>query len=260
MINQGVTDGFVWLSSIFDIKLLTVIATGFTIYFGYQKVAKKICVSYSISSGSLYDSHVTNLVISNKRDNSIIIHSINMKIGNKGSIELINFEEPLILKGYDAKLIDVPKYSYIYDKNTPVSIDAFEKLSFSVITMSGKIINCYAESPVTLNNLKGRLSKGVHTFNNIVLTRKMGFIFTYRINDKVTDIIIDKHGFISGHTPFGYNMLPEMTKEFFEDFLISNNYHTFYNDYALFKVTDNFDTELVLSKSTVQKRIETKNS
>lgn len=254
MINQGVIDGFVWLYSVFDIKLLTVIATGFTIYFGYQKVTKKICVSYSISSGKLYGSHITNFVISNKRDNSIIISSINMKIGNKGSIELIMFEAPLILKGYDAKLIDVPKYSDIYDNNGSVSIDTFERLSFSVITMSGKIINCNAESPLTLKSLRGRLSKRVCTFNDIVLTRKMGFIFTYRINDKFTDVIIDKHGFISEHTLFGYNLLPEMSEEFFENFLISNNCHAFYDDYALYKVQDNLDTELILSKSIMQKK------
>ncbi|WBM70214.1 hypothetical protein OH773_19025 [Buttiauxella sp. WJP83] len=259
MINQNVIDGLVWLYSIFDIKLLTVIATGFTIYFGYQKVTKKICVSYSISSGKLYDSHVTNFVISNKRDNSIIISSVNMKIGSKGSIELIKFEDPLVLKGYDAKLIDVPKYSDIYDQNGPVSIDVFERLSFSVITKSGEVIDCDVESSLTLKNFDNRLYKRVQIFNNIVLTSKMGFIFTYRINDKVNDVIIDKHGFISGSTPFKYNMFPDMSEEFFENFLISYGYHTVYDEYALFKVQDNLNIALVLNKPMVQNKINTQN-
>lgn len=58
-----------------------------------------------------------------------------MRIGYKGSVELIKFDEPIVLKGYDAKLIDVPKYSNIYDQNGPISIDTFERLSFSVITV-----------------------------------------------------------------------------------------------------------------------------
>ncbi|UPT55808.1 hypothetical protein [Dickeya zeae] len=259
MINQNVIDRLVWLYSIFDIKLLTVIATGFTIYFGYQKITKKICVSYSISNGKFRDSHLTNFVISNKRDNSIVISSINMKIGNKGSIELIKFEEPLVLKGYDAKLVDVPEYSDIYDQNGPISIDVFERLSFSVITRSGGVINCDVESPLTLKNLEGRLYKRTHTFNNIVLTSKMGFIFTYRIKDKVTDVIIDKHGFIPGYTPFSYNMFPEISEEFFEDFLISNGYHDFYDDYSLVKVQENLNTELVLSKPMVKNKVEAQN-
>ncbi|WP_198298930.1 hypothetical protein [Dickeya dianthicola] len=259
MINQNVIDRLVWLYSIFDIKLLTVIATGFTIYFGYQKITKKICVSYSISSGKLYDSHLTNFVISNKRDNSIVIFSINMKIGNKGSIELIKFEEPLVLKGYDAKLVNVPEYSDIYDQNGPISIDIFERLSFSVITRSGDVISCDVESPLTLKSLEDRLYKRTHTFNNIVLTSKMGFIFTYRIKDKVIDVIIDKHGFIPGYTPFTFNMFPEMSEEFFANFLISNGYHAFYDNYTLVKVQENLSTELVLNKSMIQNKVEAQN-
>lgn len=257
MINKNVIDGLLWIYAIFDIKLLTVIATGFTIYFGYQKVTKKIYVSYSISRGVLYDSHVTNFVISNKRDNTIIISSIDIKIGNKGIVELIKFEEPLILKSYDARLINIPKYSDIYDHNGPVSIDIFERLSFSVITRSGDVIDCDVESPLTLNSLEHRLTKSVQIFNDVVLTRKMGFIFTYHINDKVTDVIFDKNGFIPGCTPFEYNSFTDMSEHKFERFLISNGYHSFYDDYALFKVKDNLNVELVLNKSMVQNKIKT---
>lgn len=256
MINQKVIDGLVWLYSIFDIKLLTVIATGFTIYFGYQKVTKKICVSYSISGSKLYDRHVTNLVISNKRDNSIVISSIYLCIVGKGSIELVKFDEPLVLKGYDAKLIDVPKYSEIRDINGPVSIDIFGNIFFSVVTMSGDMIKCDIESPLTIKNLDGRLYKMTSNFNDIVLTNRMGFIFTYSVKGKVRDVIIDKHGFISGSTPFRYNMFNDISKESFRDFLIMDGYHDFYDDYALFKVLDNLQTELVISKATVSARIE----
>ncbi|EQC1558101.1 hypothetical protein ACY2PI_004440 [Citrobacter amalonaticus] len=256
MINQNVIDSIVWLYSIFDIKLLTVIATGFTIYFGYQKVTKKICVSYSISGSTLYDRHVTNLVISNKRDNSIVISSIYLCIGGKGNVELVKFDEPLVLKGYDAKLIDVPKYSEISDINGPVSIDIFGGLFFSVVTMSGDVIECDVESPLTIKNVDRRLHKRTSTFNDIVLTNKMGFIFSYSVKGKVSDVIIDRHGFISGSTPFRYNMFNKISKESFRDFLIMEGYHDFYDDYALFKILDNLQTELVISKATVSAMIE----
>jgi len=256
MINQKVIDGLVWLYSIFDIKLLTVIATGFTIYFGYQKVTKKICVSYSISSSQLYDGHVTNLVISNKRDNCIVISSIDLGIGGKGCFELVKFDEPLVLKGYEAKLIDVPKYSVISDINGPVSIGVFESLFFSVVTMSGDVINCDVESPLDIKNLDGRLYKRTSAFNDIVLTNRMGYIFTYSVKGKVRDVIIDKHGFISGSTPFRYNMFNDISKDSFSDFLIRDGYHDFYDDYALFMVKDNLQTELVISKATVSAEIE----
>lgn len=253
--NQNIIDVLTWLYSGFDIKLLTVIAAGFTIYFGYQKITKKICVSYSISSGKLYDPHVTSFVISNKRDNLIIISSINMKIGDKGSIELIKFEDPFVLRGYDAKLIDIPKYSDVYDKNGIVSIGVSEKLSFSVITMSGKIIGCDSESPVSLKNYEGRLFKNTQKYKDIVLTRRMGFIFTYRIKDEESDVIIDKNGFIPGYTPFSYNLFEDMSKESFGYFLISNGYHDRYDNYVLFKVQDDLSTTLILHKAMMESKI-----
>lgn len=255
MINQKVIDGLVWLYSIFDIKLLTVIATGFTIYFGYQKVTRKICVSYGISTSKLYDSHVSNLVVSNKRDNSIAISSIILGIGVKGTIELVKFDEPLVLKGYDTKLVDVPKYSYIYDGDIPIRFDILESFFFSIVTISGEVVECEVESPITVKTLEGRLVKNTVYFNSIVLTNRMGYIFSYYVGGKSEDVIIDKYGFIPGKNPFKGNMLPDVSKEFFESFLTSDGYHDYYDNYALYKVHDNLQTELILSKASVNAKI-----
>lgn len=255
MINKDVIHNLTWLFSLFDIKLLTFIAAGFTIYFGYQKVTKKVCVSYTLTMGGLYNTHLTNFVITNKRDNVIVISSILMKIGDKGIIEIINFPEPVVLKGYDAQLIDIPQYSAISGPNGPVSLDHNDRLSFSLVTGAGEIIACEVESPVTEETLKSRLSVVSIKFNDIVLTRNMGFIFTYSINETVTHVIFDKHGFIEGYTPFQYNMFPNMSEQFFGDFLLSQGYHTLYDNYALFKVQDNLETLQVLNKAGMLKKL-----
>ncbi|HGZ2542578.1 TPA: hypothetical protein ACOIKH_001462 [Klebsiella aerogenes] len=255
MINQKVIDDLMWLYSIFDIKLLTVIATGFTIYFGYQKVTKKICVSYGVSSSCLYDSHIANLVVSNKRDNSIAISSIILGVREKGSFELVKFTEPLVLKGYDTKLIDVPKYSSIYDRNGPIRFDILESFSFFIVTISGEVVVCEVESPVTIKTLEGQLSKHIVTFNDIVLTNRMSFIFSYYVGGKSEDVIIDKFGFIPENSPFNFNMLSDMSKDFFESFLVSQGYHDYFDNYALYKVHDNLQTELVLSKASMNAKI-----
>lgn len=255
MINQKVIDDLMWLYSIFDIKLLTVIATGFTIYFGYQKVTKKICVSFKISASRLYDSHIANLVVSNKRDNSIAISSILLGVREKGSFELVNFTEPLVLKGYDTKLIDVPKYSSIYDGDKSLKFDILESFSFSIVTISGEVVVCEVESPVTFKALEGQLFKNTVYFNDIVLTDRMSFIFSYYVGGKSEDVIIDKSGFIPENSPFNFNQLSEVSKEFFESFLVSQGYHDYYDNYALYKVHDNLQTELVLSKASMNAKI-----
>jgi hypothetical protein len=251
MLNQKVLDMLSWAYSFFDIKLLTFIATGFAIYFGYQKVSNKICVSFSIGSDKLYETHVGNLVISNKRDNTIAISSIMMDIGNKGRLQLVKFEEPLVLKSYDTQLIDVPKYSRLYDGITPVHIGVLEKLDFSITTMSGKVISCRIESPTSIKSLEGRIHKRVSKFNDIVLTDKMRFVFSYFVGGESINIIFDKHGFIPGSTPFRYNSFPDMTIESFRDFLIQGGYHDHFTNYALYEIDDKLQAEMVLSKSMV---------
>lgn len=256
MINQNVIDGLTWLYSIFDIKLLTVIATGFTIYFGYQKTTTKACVSFRISSSRVYPPHVNNLVISNKRDNTLVISSINLGIGNKGQFQLVQFDEPLVLKGYEAKLVDVPKYSEISNDSGPVEIGILEPLSFSLITMSGRIIECEVESPLTLDGMTFNLYKSTSNFNKIVLTNRMGFIFSYFVDDVREDIVIDRHGFITGKTPFKYNMFGNITAESFRTFLVDGGYHEYYENYALYKVNDNLSTDMILSKAMVKSYVE----
>jgi hypothetical protein len=94
MINQKVTDMLLWVYAIFDVKILTLIAAGFAIYFGYQKITRKICVSHRVSINRLYPMHIENLVLSNKRDNSIVISSILLRIGGKRNFTLVEFDKP----------------------------------------------------------------------------------------------------------------------------------------------------------------------
>lgn len=251
MINQKVIDMLVWVYSLFDIKLLTVIATAFTIYFGFQKVTKRICVSYSMGASRLYDSHVSNLVVSNKRDNSVIIFSINLRIGRKGNIELVKFEEPLVLKGYESKAIEVPKYSSLYGNDGAVTIDILEPLFFSITTMEGDIIECDVESPLNPEGLDDRLHKRTVVFNDIVLTERMGVIFSYFLNGESKNVIIDRTGFISGSTPFRGNMFNDLSKEYFQDLFINEGYHDYFDNYAFHRVNHNLQTELFLSKAMV---------
>lgn len=257
---QNVVDGLTWLYSIFDIKLLTVIATCFSIYFGYQKVNKKICVSFSVSDGNLYPAHISNLVLLNKRDNAITIKCINLKIGEKGTLKLVEFNPPLVLKAYDAQLIEVKKYSYIYGRDGEVVIELTDELTFTAIANGGKKIKCLTESSgtVTLEGLKEMITINTSTFNDIVLTDRMSYIFFYRDIDNVSDlkhVIFDRNGFIPDYSLFGVNCFPDFSIEEFRSFLINGGRHDRFSNYSLFKVLDNLRTELVLDKAMVNKFI-----
>ncbi|XEH51269.1 hypothetical protein NMD75_08935 [Edwardsiella tarda] len=256
MIIQSVIDGLSRFYSVFDIKFLTVIATGFTIYFGYQKVNKKICVSHFISEGVLYPAHISNLVLSNKRDNTIAIRAIKLKIGSKGTVKLVEFNKPLILKAYDTQLIELKRYSCLHGEYGEVNIELTDALTFTVIANGGKKIKCNTESSglASLDDLKDMITVHVSKFNNIVLTSRMSYIFFYHDGD-AKHVIFDRNGFIPDNTPFGINKFPDMTIDQFRDFLINSGFNDRVSNYLLAKISDNLEAEIVLTKYMVEQFI-----
>lgn len=257
---KEIIDFLTTIYSYFNIKLLTVIATGFTIYFGYQKVSKKICISYSISSGVLYDKNITNLVLSNKKDNVLAISSIFVKIGSKGRLALVEFEKPLVIKGYETHQVEVPMYSAIYNDNERVNIDFNDKLSFFVSTTSGVIIKCTIESPVNFKLLNNRIQKITSTLGDIVLTDKMGYVFICFIDGERKVALIDKHETIIGYTPFHFNRFPEITSDSFRDILIDYGYHNLFSNYVLYQVDEKPQAKEILNKAMVIDYLQKKES
>lgn len=244
-----------WAYSIFDIKLLTLIAAAFTIYFGYQKVSTKVCVSYRMSSGKLYDTHIKSLVLSNKRDNAIAISAIVVTISNKGRLSLVDFISPLVLKGYDTVKVDVPLYSYIYRDGIEVKMEVLEDLNFHLITMSGRKIDCVVEYSKNEFSSINMLTKSTSTFNDIVITPRMAYIFLYVVEGDRKCCIIDKHGLIFESCPFHCNVLQSLDINYFEGFLVGNGYHDYFSNYMMFKVDDALKTMQVLDKGMVNAKL-----
>jgi hypothetical protein len=216
-------------------------------------------VSYSITHTKLYDSHITNLVISNKRDNTLALSSVYLSIGEQGRFELIKFDEPLLLKAFDTKLVDVPKYSNLINRHGPVKINLLDRLSFHAVTMSGDEVQCYTESPVMTNISDLRIRKFTSKFRGIILTNKMGFIFSYFKDGERIDVIIDKHGFISENSPFEFNCIPDITPESFRDAIINGRYYLIFTKYELFKVQNDLSTEKILTHAQVNDYMKNKN-
>lgn len=258
MINQKVTDMLLWVYAIFDVKILTLIAAGFAIYFGYQKITRKICVSYRVSGNQLYVMHIENLVFSNKRDNSIVISSIRLRIGEKGNFTLVEFDKPAVLKAYDVLSVDVPKYSGIYDGGGNVFIEPYDNLVFYIITTAGKVIECTLESHGTLYGSEERLYKKTSKFRDIVLTDRMAYIFTYYLDGKLGNTIIDNHGRVFGDRPFSHNSFPLLSVESFRDFLIASGVHDILTNYELYKVNASLITDKILNKRMVSEYMKNK--
>lgn len=255
MINYKAMEQLDWLWSLIDIKLLTIFAAAFTIYFGIQKISKKVAVSYSMSSNRLYDTHIPAIILTNKRDNAIAIASIDMEIEGKGFLKVIKFEIPLLLKSYESLNVELPKFSRLYKGNQLIKLDPFERLHFHIVTTSGKEIKCVTESSITLPNTNNQITTQNVTFNNIVLTDRMSYIFFYKNDDSEKHCVIDKSLFINGDNPFHFNLLEGDTLEDFYTIFINFGYHQRFKNYMLFKIDNSLTRSLILNKGMVEKKL-----
>lgn len=255
MINYKVIEHLTWLWSFFDIKLLTFIAAGFTIFFGYQKISKKVAASFGLSSNRIYDTHIPAVVLSNKRDNTLSISSISIRIGFKGLLNLKKFDTPLILKGYDAVKVDLPLFSKLFKGADEIVIDIMDEITFYIYTTSGTRITCITESSNYLENIRDNIAKQNVILNNIVLTDRMKYIFFYKKNGSEKHVIIDKTNFFNDDNPFHFNMIPDFNKETFTEALIRFGYHRTFENYMLFEIDDKLQSKFILNKQHVQNEL-----
>lgn len=258
--NPDVLSALSWLYSLFDIRLISLVSASFAIYFACQKLQVKACVSFSMQSDRLYGTYISQLVISNKRDNIIPIALIKLEVIGSGTFTLVEFSPPLVLKGYESQGVDIPKYSTLYSDVGEIELDPFKIPLLHLITMSGKEINCEIESHITERDFNNIITKFVNKFNDIVLTDKMAFIFSYKLEGNEKNLIIDRRGMFYENNPFPFNYIDTTRTQIVEqikDYITNTGYHEWFDNYMLFSVDkDTLITDLVFSKRQIQKEKE----
>ncbi|NHJ27363.1 hypothetical protein HAP90_00240 [Klebsiella quasipneumoniae subsp. similipneumoniae] len=244
-----------WISSNFDIKIITILGAAFTVYFGWQKVTNKVSVSYSITMDRLYDSYINHLVITNERDKVFTVKNVMLEIGDLGYFTLVKFEDPLVIKGYETHKVSIPKYSELNNRGERIKLTPHDTLSFYMITYSGKKIKCSIENYSGSISGDKQINVIVNRFNDIVLTDNMKFIFLYRINDGEKTCIIDSGYFINKDNPFQFNMFHDFSVDGFKNILIRDGYHQWFESYMLFQVNEGVGCSFVFSKASVETEI-----
>lgn len=253
MINQEVIKNILWLIYLFKANPLVIIGGVFTIYFAIQKLSKKVAISYSMSSSRLYDTHIPALIISNKRDNAIAISSIEVKVNLNLRITLIKFDSPLVLKAYDTVKVDLPHYSNIYHNEGEFKFEPFDKMDFYLNETSGKSIHCHIESSFNVQSDSERTTIHTVKYEDLVITEKYGFVFTYYENGEKKNLVIDRSGMFHNDNPFPFNHMKinEITKDNFKGLLLNYGIHDYLENYLLVEINPNLSTEVILTKSLV---------
>ncbi len=173
-----------------------------------------------------------------------------MDINNKGKLTLVDFETPILLKGYETQKIDIPKYSNLRLHGELVNIELLETISFTIITTGGCKINCDIESHIT-EPVQNMITKGVYKLNEITLTSRMMYIFFYKIGAQEKHCIIDTGHFFNEENPFHFNFLRDINEDILIDAILRYGYHERFENYMCFKINENLNSDMVFNKSQV---------
>lgn len=260
MLNQNVINDLLWFFSLFKSSPLVIIGGMFTIYFGIQKLTKKVGISYSMSTSRLYKQHIPAVVLSNKRDNAIAIDSLFIRVNFKYRIRLKVFDSPLVLKAYDTLKIDLPKYSEIRHNTGNFEFGFFDKLNFYLRTTAGEVIHCNIESSISPQIDAEKTSITTITYEGLVLTDRYAFIFTYYKDKTKKNLVIDTTGIFDGDNPFPYNFISieDINNGMLKEILIKQGLHEYLDNYHLARVNPNLSTDTIFFKYQVERELKEK--
>jgi len=221
-----------WRAIIATISLLL------SIHFARQKIGNKITLTYQVSVGNYTDEQINKLVISNRKDKTVSIWSVDAVLENDIKYEVFKPDVPLILKSGESVSIAPKPYSYLSldgDQFAPRFL--FGKIDFYA-NVGNKLIKCIDEK--ITNNVtrsyriatKSSISLDGHLYNDSVR-----FILIYYFDGLKQFAFFEDNGFIGhewGKTP-NHMSSNEYTAEHIKEMLEHYGYSNLFSNYVCFE-------------------------
>jgi len=168
-------------------------------YFAYQKIGNKISLTYQVNIGGYADEQINNLVISNRKDKTISIWSIDAVLENDIRFEVYKPKAPLILKSGESVSVSPEQYSYLHlDGDRFIPKFLFGKIDFYA-NLGNRRVKCIDEKISDKRNgvyrvaTKSKVSLDGHLYNENVR-----FVLIYYFDDEKQFSFFENNGFI-GH-------------------------------------------------------------
>lgn len=221
-----------WRAVVATISLLL------SIYFACQKIGNKITLTYQVSGGKYKAEQITKLVISNRKDKTVSIWSVDAVLENDIRYEVFKPDVPLILKSGESVSIAPKPYSYLsLDGDQFAPLFLFGKIDFYA-NVGNKLIKCIDEK-ITNNKkhsyriaTKSSISLDGHLYNESVR-----FILIYYFDGVKQFAFFEDNGFIGhewGKTPnhMGSN---DYNAENIKEMLENYGYSELFSNYVCFE-------------------------
>ena len=184
---------------------LTFIASGFAVYFAFQKLTTKVVARYVISNSLYSAQHISKLVLTNKKDKTICIWSAHAIFEKDIQMVLDEFDPPLILKPYETISLSLPKFTNLSVSSDKIELDYNCKNISLYLDIGDRLIKCVKEYKKDCLAPFIKVSKYICSFGEHVYNENVVFIFAYRFEGKTYTAFILKGGFIGNEWNFAPN-------------------------------------------------------
>lgn len=223
--------------------ILTILAGVYTVYFGIQKTGTKVKATFSIVAEKSYETRISNVVLQNKKDLPVCIYKVLAIFDDKTYLELKKFDNPLVLKPYEALTVITDPYSRLRlgnDIHEPSFFSSDIKIALQLLD---EVYVCesqkYKES--SLKELK-QIAKSTSRFNGIVYNEHVKYILVYEINGLNKTAFFHPSGLISQEWNLGYNAIGIKNRELNDDdisLFLQQNYSEIIKAYEIHLVDKN---------------------
>lgn len=186
----------------------------FSFYLAAKKIGTGVSFSYTWNSSSIGE-RFSSIVIVNRKDKPVIINKIVARCEGV-EIELNSFEEPLILKSYEAALVIPEAYSFLFFNDKPWTIP--HKVAEGNVDLFLVLSDGHRHKCKQLFKVRKFFAKKYHPvptaskykveYNGIMYNPEtIQFIVLYFHDGNQMTTFIERSGLITDPTGLGINML-----------------------------------------------------
>ncbi|WP_281223624.1 hypothetical protein [Photobacterium sanguinicancri] len=206
-----------------------------SVYFARQKIGHKITLSYQVNLGKYSDEQINKLVISNRKDKTISVWSIDAVLENDIKLELFKPDVPLILKSGESISVAPKPYSYLSldgDRFKPEFL--FGKIDFYA-NLGNKVVKCHDEKVTNSKKNNFRIAtKLTVSLDGHLYDESVRFVLIYYFDGKQQLAFFDDKGFIGnewGRTP-NHMGRGDYTAENIKEMLENYGYTQLFSNYV----------------------------
>lgn len=217
--------------------IITLLSFVITAYFTFQKIGNKVSITYQTGASRYSDEQIIKIVISNKKDKTISIWSIDAIIENDIKFSVYAPNAPLILKSGESISIAPKQYSNLSLNGEQFAPNfLFGKIDFYA-NIGNEIIRCIPDRITSNHNTTYRVAtKSSISIEGHLYNESVRFILIYYYENKKKIAFIEDCGFIGNEWGMTPNFIePGYTAIDIQAMLENYGYNNMFTNYVCFE-------------------------